>query len=234
MARNNICTFYTANQDIRQYMADHCISQRALATKMGIGVMKVNNMLKAELPQKEKEGLLQYIDAIAEERKTRHDEPAMEDEEVVEVTEDQEAVQVEETEAPVEPIYTNQFQVGDRVKIPSKENKIGTVGDIWASLTQGKVMYAVDIEGGIRGLYAEEQLEVAPIPIDYSWQCHIDGNVAVATMIAKQGEKEWIYARGHAHIIHDGAVGMAQAVSYAARRMFESLDKQQANRIYLK
>jgi DNA-binding XRE family transcriptional regulator len=49
-----------------------------------------------------------------------------------------------------------------------------------------------------------------------------------------QGEKSWVYARGHAHILHNGEVGMAQAVSYAAKRMFESLDKQQENKIYAK
>jgi hypothetical protein len=120
------------------------------------------------------------------------------------------------------------------VKVPSKEDKVGTVSDIWHSLIQDKLMYAVDIEGGIRGLYAEAQLEPAPLPVEYSWEAHIDGNVAVCTMTATQGEKSWIYARGHAHIIHDGEVGLAQAVSYAARRMFETLDKKQEKQIYFK
>jgi hypothetical protein len=125
-----------------------------------------------------------------------------------------------------------QFQIGDRVKIPSKENKIGTISDIWHSLSQDKLLYAVDTEGGIRGLYAEAQLEPAPLPIEYSWEAHIDGNVAVVTMNATQGEKTWVYARGHAHIIHNGEVGMAQAISFAARRMFESLDGD--SKIYVK
>jgi hypothetical protein len=53
-------------------------------------------------------------------------------------------------------------------------------------------------------------------------------------MLAKQGEKTWVHARGHAHILHDGAVGEAQAISYAAKRMFESLDTKNENRIYFK
>ena len=228
MARSNIFAVYTTNQDIRQYMADHRVSQRALAREMGIGVAKVNKMLQAELSQKDKEDLLHHIDAIVEDRKAEAEEPAVEAEEVVETAQEQ------ETTATCDGSSSTKFQVGDRVKIPSKENKVGTVGDIWASLTQGKVMYAVDIEGHIRGLYSEEQLEPAPLPIEYSWGAHIDGNVAVVTMIAKQGEKEWTYARGHAHIIHDGEVGMAQAISYAARRMFESLDTKQDKQIYFK
>ena len=95
-------------------------------------------------------------------------------------------------------------------------------------------MYAVDVEGGSRGLYREDQLEPAPIPTTYTFEAHIDGNVAVATMVATRGEKSWVYARGHAHIIHDGEVGMAQAISFAARRMFESLDEKQENKIYVK
>lgn len=96
-------------------------------------------------------------------------------------------------------------------------------------------MYAVENEDdGYYGMYAEDQLELAPIPIEYSFEARIDVNVAVVTMIAKQGNKTWVYARGHAHILHDGEVGMAQAVSYAARRMFESLDTKQKNPIYFK
>ena len=95
-------------------------------------------------------------------------------------------------------------------------------------------MYAVDTEGGSRGLYREDQLELAPLPIEFSYTATVENNVAVVCMIAQQGEKTWVYARGHAHIIHDGAVGEAQAISFAAKRMFESLDTKQENRIYFK
>lgn len=204
---------YTANQDIRDYMADHGVGQKALAAQLGIAPSSVCIMLKKELSQQEKEKLLNQIDACVKHPCETEDEPE-------ETTENEDV-----SEAP-------KFQVGDRVKIPSKDNKIGTVSDIWHSLIQDKLLYAVDTDGGIRGLYAEAQLEPAPLPIEYSWEAHIDGNVAVVTMNATQGEKTWVYARGHAHIIHNGEVGMAQAVSYAARRMFESLDGD--SKIYVK
>lgn len=202
-----------ANQDIRDYMADHGVGQRDLAAQIGIAVSSVCHMLKKEMSQQEKENLLNKIDACAKHPSEMEDEPE-------EVTENEDV-----SVAP-------KFQIGDRVKVPSKENKIGTVSDIWHSLYQDKLMYAVDIEGGIRGLYAEVQLEPAPLPTEYSWEAHIDGNVAVVTMNATQGEKSWVYARGHAHIIHNGEVGMAQAISYAAKRMFESLDGD--SKIYVK
>ena len=185
---------------------------------MGMTVYRINTMLKTELSEKEKEVILQKIDEISSKGIKQTEEVA---EETVEVEE------VEQTNGP-------KFQIGDRVKVPSKTLCIGIVADIWHSLIQDKLMYAVDIEGGSRGLYLENQLEPAPLPTTYSFDAHIDGNVAVVTMTAAQGEKQWVYARGHAHIIHDGEVGMAQAISYAARRMFESLDSQQENKIYVK
>ena len=222
--KDNNRTTYTANKDIRDYMADHSVGQRMLAAQLGVNVMKVNNMLKTELSQKEKEDLIRHIDAIAADRITGG----------AEVVED--VQEPKEVEAPAKEDVTNttKFQIGDRVKIPSKSLCIGTVTDVWHSLLQDKLMYAVQVEGGSMGLYREDQLEPAPLPITYSFEAHIDGNVAVVTMNATQGEKEWVYARGHAHIIHDGAVGEAQAISYAAKRMFESLDTKQENRIYFK
>lgn len=211
---------YTANQDIRDYMADHGVTQKMLAAELGIATVKVNRMLQTELCEKEKEDLLRHIDAIV--GKTH------------EIPEEVDEPEVEEDDTEADTTNTTKFQIGDRVKIPSKALCIGTVTDIWHSLAQGKVMYAVDTEGSNRGLYAEEQLEPAPTPIEYSFTATVENNVAVVCMIATQGEKTWVHARGHAHILHDGEVGMAQAVSFAGKRMFESLDRKQENKIYFK
>lgn len=203
---------YTANQDIRDYMEDQGVSQKALAMQMGVAGSTVCVMLKKELTQKEKEEWIRHIDACAATNRGT-------------VAQEETVEQNEDSTGP-------KFQIGDRVKTPAKE--IGTVCDIWHSMLQSKLMYAVDIDGGHRGLFAEEQIEPAPIPVDYSFGVTVEGNVAVVTMVASQGEKSWVYARGHAHILHDGEVGMAQAVSFAAKRMFESLDAKQDNKIYLK
>lgn len=233
---------YNANQDIRDYMADHMVSQRTLGEAMGVSVWSINKLLKEELPEATKEDLIRRIDAIVTDRNggqeetEETEEPQEAEEETAESeAEESEEETEEETQSSFEDAsVTTRFQIGDRVKLPSKALTIGTVADIWHSLVQDKVMYAVDTEGGTRGLYAENQLEPAPKPITYTFEAHIDGNVAVAIMNAEQDGKKWIYARGHAHIIHDGEVGMAQAISYAARRMFESLDTKQKNRIYSK
>lgn len=215
---------YSANQDIRVYMADHCVTQKMLAGAFGVSQYTISKKLQTELPQEDKVVYLNLIDAIASRENQKIAEEMLRDEPEAseEVAEDDVA-------------SATKFQIGDRVKIPSKAETIGIVTDIWSSLAQGKTMYEVAYESnGCKGLYAEAQLEPAPIPIEYSWEAHLEGNVAVVVMNATQGEKTWVYARGHAHILHDGEVGMAQAISFAARRMFEALDKQQENKIYFK
>ena len=207
------------NQDIRDYMEDHCVSQKNLAKEMGIAQYTVWKKLQTEMCPKDKETYLAAIDACASKVNQNFVNEAL----------------AEEPE--IEEESTTKFQIGDRVKIPAKQDMFGTISDIWSSLAQDRTMYEVTNEGNCsKGLYAENQLELAPIPIEYRWEANIaaGGNVAVVTMHAKQGDKEWVYARGHAHILHDGEVGMAQAISYAARRMFESLDSKQENKIYVK
>ena len=208
-----------ANQDIRDYMADHGITQRMLANELGVPLSTLTGRLLVELPAKDKEVYLNAIDSSANEVTKNFAEEviAEEPEEIVNIT------------------SSTKFQIGDRVKIPAKAETIGIVTEIWSSMAQSRTMYEVAYESnGTKGLYAEEQLEPAPIPTEYTFETKVECNVAVVAMIAKQGEKTWIYARGHAHILHDGEVGMAQAVSFAAKRMFESLDSKQENQIYFK
>ena len=208
-----------ANQDIRDYMADNGVTQKMLAEEVGKSQWTMCKDLQTELSQKEKDMYLNLIDSIAKRNLTKS------------VFND---VLAEEQEQTADDSYITKFQIGDRVKIPSKAETIGVVTDIWSSIAQDRTMYEVAYESnGSKGLYAEEQLELA-LATEYSFETHIDGNAAVVTMIATQGEKSFVFARGHAHIIHDGAVGLAQAVSFAAKRMFESLDSKQENKIYAK
>ena len=209
---------YSANQDIRDYMADHGVTQKMLAADLGITQWTICQQMKTELSQKEKEVWLNIIDSLA--TKNLGKEQPEEEPETVSNEGD---------------TCNTKFQIGDRVKIPAKAETIGVVTDIWSSMAQERTLYEVSYESnGHKGMYSESQLEPAPIPLEFSWEAHIDGNVAVVTMNATQGDKEWVYARGHAHILHDGEVGMAQAISFAAKRMFESLDTKQENKIYFK
>lgn len=212
---------YTANQDIRDYMADHGVTQKMLADELGTSQWTICQQMKTEFSQKEKEHILNIIDALAT-KNLGKDQPVEEPE-------------PEPDEEPADVTCSTKFQIGDRVKIPAKAETIGVVTDIWCSMAQERTLYEVSYESnGHKGMYSENQLELAPLPTEFSFEAHIDGNVAVVTMNATQGDKNWVYARGHAHILHDGEVGMAQAISFAAKRMFESLDTKQENKIYFK
>ena len=212
---------YSANQDIRDYMADHGVTQKMLADELGTSQWTICQQMKTEFSQKEKEHILNIIDSIATKNLGKA-QPVEEPE-------------PEPDEEPADVTCSTKFQIGDRVKIPAKAETIGVVTDIWSSMAQERTLYEVSYESnGHKGMYSENQLEPAPIPPEFSFEAHIDGNVAVVTMNATQGDKNWVYARGHAHILHDGAVGMAQAISFAAKRMFESLDTKQENKIYFK
>lgn len=227
-----------ANQDIRDYLEDHGVTQKEMGERLGFKEFKISRIMSRELPESEKEKLIGIIDVICRERYELY--KFCEEVKPVENPQEpaSEAVQDNSEEEPVVPGDVGyRFKVGDRVKLPSKKEQIGTVSDIWSSLVQSCVMYAVDTEGGHRGLYMEDQLEPAPIPITYTFSVTLENNVAVVAMIAHQEEKTWVYARGHAHILHDGETGMAQAVSFAAKRMFESLDtmnQDKSKRIYFK
>ena len=228
-----------ANQDIRDYMADHGVTQRHLDEELGVSQTKIFKALQTEMSQLAKEQYLNMIDAIVADRAESTAEAVVDEDPVEEsAPEETEEVEeeIEEEEEDEEETYTDtKFQVGDRVIIPSKNNKVGIVSDIWSSQVKAIVMYAVENQDdGYCGMYSEHQLELEPLPIEYTFETVIDGNVAVVAMNATQGDKTWVYARGHAHIIHDGPVGMAQAISYASKRMFESLDKKQTNKIYFK
>ena len=64
---------------------------------------------------------------------------------------------------------------------------------------------------------------------DYSVDIAIDEGVVVCNIYEVIGSSKQHAARGHAHILHNGVVGIAQAVSYAARRAFMSINNNSIN-----
>jgi hypothetical protein len=93
-----------ANQDIRDYMADHCVTQRDLATEVGVSQFTINKKLQTELSQQDKEMYLNMIDAIVAER----------------CYDTEKEIPVEESTPTEEVSNTTKFQIGDKVKIPAK------------------------------------------------------------------------------------------------------------------
>lgn len=121
------------------------------------------------------------------------------------------------------------FKIGDRVKIiPNQE--YGIITDIMFSYKHKQNIYEVfsdDVDGDVfLGTYIACDLEPAPKPRDFSMDIKIDiaQNIVIATLYENLGDLgNKPLRKGHGHIIHDGELGIAQAASYACRRLYESL-----------
>ena len=118
------------------------------------------------------------------------------------------------------------FNIGDRVKILDSGD-FGVIADIMFSNKHKCNIYEVNHERGYRyGTLLADDLEAAPIEKEYSVDIKIDiaQNVVIATLYEGCGDEiRKFIRRGHGHIIHDGELGIAQAASYACRRLYESI-----------
>lgn len=73
--------------------------------------------------------------------------------------------------------------------------------------------------------FPEEALEVVvDDPAEYTHEIeYLDGVVLAIFYEIKNGKKTEI-ARGHGHIIHEGALGIAQATSYAMKQIYYQIN----------
>lgn len=75
-------------------------------------------------------------------------------------------------------------------------------------------------------LFPEEALELIEDeePADYYHEIEYLDNLVLVRFYKTQNGKTVEVARGHGHIIHTGAQGVAQATSYAMRRIWKQLN----------
>ena len=118
------------------------------------------------------------------------------------------------------------FKIGDRVKTVIHDDLILEVMDAFYSIRSNMWFYEVrDHETMVDGTYGEESLELAPAK-EYSMSIQIDiaNNVVIATMYESEGKLKVPIHKGHGHLIHQGAFGIAQAASYACMRLYKSME----------
>lgn len=115
------------------------------------------------------------------------------------------------------------FKIGDRVE--TNWIGIGKVTDVMYSAHKKAYTYEVTNEENASQLFAEEELEPAVEKKDYSMTINIDiaQNVVIATLYEETEDTKSVLAKGHAHLIHEGELGIAQAASYACKRLYQSL-----------
>ena len=58
---------------------------------------------------------------------------------------------------------------------------------------------------------------------EFEHEITVSDSVAMVTLYQTVGGRRTILARGHGHIIHDGAVGYAQAIGFAFSRIAKTL-----------
>ena len=146
-----------------------------------------------------------------------------------------------------------EFNIGNRVRvkdykeIPSDKKALVTGGDptIWnagKAKTSGKVgtivdkmyserysmfVYRIQFDGQdvpSNAQFDADSIEpyTEEVP-EYSWDIEVTDNIAIVRMYATIGGVKSEVTRGHGHLIHEGIEGIAQAVSYAFKRIYTEI-----------
>ena len=116
------------------------------------------------------------------------------------------------------------FKTGDRVVAKNYLGIEGVVADSMNSVITGW-NYIVEDDNGWEFRFREEALGLIPPKKDYSMDIKIDiaNNVVIATLYESDGALNVPIKKGHGHLIHEGAFGIAQAASYACMRLYRSM-----------
>ena len=109
------------------------------------------------------------------------------------------------------------LKVGDCVR--TLDGDIGVIKDALIAFDFPGYYYLVQLENAstVRA-FSEEELTIYTKSV-ISLSVEFEDNVLVVCVL-KDGS---CLARGHAHILHDGDLGLVQACSYAMKRAYESL-----------
>lgn len=103
--------------------------------------------------------------------------------------------------------------------------KSGVIVDKITSEVTRATYYKVKFEGSASVStidFTGNELIAATKEKTYTVELEIVDNVAIATLFEVEGgQKTRLVYRGHGHIIHDGAEGVTQAVSYACKRLYQ-------------
>ena len=122
------------------------------------------------------------------------------------------------------------FNIGDKVILIGTDI-VGTVQDRLLSERDQRFRYAIQPnDGGGAVIRGDDGIELYKEPTEYVAETQIADNVAIAIIYEIKDQRKTEVCRGHGHIIHEGAEGIAQACSYAYKKAFEHID----NGIYFK
>lgn len=120
-----------------------------------------------------------------------------------------------------------EFNIGDRVR-SFIYNKEGTVYDKLYSKKFDDYVYTICFDGSNypdSTPHTEENLECVCTANDYRWEVFMaDRNVVTAVLYETIDGVEREVARNHGHVIHSGIIGIAQAASFAMKRIYVGMN----------
>ena len=124
----------------------------------------------------------------------------------------------------------SKFNIGDDVLV-IRTNESGVVTDKKYSEANNHYIYIIKPNDGGRAFARkEDELEPFRKQVEYMIETDIADNVVIAIIYEVENSIKHEVCRGHGHIIHYGAEGVAQALAYASKKAFASID----SGIYLK
>ena len=100
--------------------------------------------------------------------------------------------------------------------------QVGTIADKFYSEGQKCYVYSIEFDNFVssKKLWKAEVLELCNEDVSYTYEFDYLDNVVVARLYELREDSKTEIARGHGHIIHEGVLGIAQAASYALRRIY--------------
>jgi hypothetical protein len=137
-----------------------------------------------------------------------------------------------------------EFNIGDRVRVRKYEDipeelrnrglgksagRDGEIVDILWSNAKDTYVYRIhfdECDTPSRTDFVEGTFDLVS-ELDkptYSYEFEFLENLVIARLYEMVGEQKFEVARGHGHIFHDGINGIAQASSYALKKIYEELN----------
>lgn len=131
----------------------------------------------------------------------------------------------------------DRVRVKEFVKIPEevRNSRLGALSGnegevcdkLWSD-SLSKYVYVIHFYGKAKPspkLFTEEMLEaIIAESAEYTYEFKFLGNVVLAVFYEEVGGIKREVARGHGHILHEGALGIAQASSYAMKKVYEKMN----------
>ena len=116
-----------------------------------------------------------------------------------------------------------EFNIGDRVRSLTFDQE-GVIEDKLYSKKTDEWVYTVHFDGShypFATPFSREELDFVGEEIAYRWELFMaDDNVVTAVMYETIDGVEREIARNHGHIIHSGVIGVAQAASFAMKKIY--------------